>query len=141
MHHEWAANSGIEHVRQVQKRAAARDRVVSQQSHMKHLHDAEMRFGDGLHPALDLIRRAVGLWVGYNCKHAVATVAEYLQMLSDGNAVPQADPNDPRWDKLSGADEEYEDDSDDWDDEELDDWDEGDEGDADDELDVDSAPW
>ena len=79
--------------------------------------------------------------VGYNCKHAVATVAEYLQMLSDGISVPQADPNDSRWNKLSGADEEYEDDLDDWDDEddEPDDWKEDEEGDADDESDADSV--
>lgn len=65
--------------------------------------------------------------VGYNCKHAVATVAEYLQMLADGTSVSQADKSDPRWDKLSGDDAEYEDDLDDCDD----DWngDGGDDGD------------
>jgi hypothetical protein len=79
--------------------------------------------------------------VGYNCKHAVATVAEFLQMLSDGIAVSQADPNDSRWDKLSGAHEEYEDDLDDWNDEddEPDNWVEDEEGNADDERDADSV--
>ena len=54
--------------------------------------------------------------VGYNCKHAVATVAAYLQALTDGATVPTADPDDPRWRKLSGADAEFEEDWDDGDD-------------------------
>ena len=48
--------------------------------------------------------------VGYNCKHAVATVAAYLQALTEGATVPTADPDDPRWRKLSGADAEFEED-------------------------------
>jgi hypothetical protein len=62
--------------------------------------------------------------VGYNCKHAVAAVAEYLQALTDGTAVPAADPDDPRWRKLSGADAEFDDvldDPDDGDDDRQDD--------------------
>lgn len=54
--------------------------------------------------------------VGDDCKHAVATVAAYLQALTDGATIPAADKNDPRWDKLSGADAEFEDDFDEWDD-------------------------
>ena len=34
--------------------------------------------------------------VGYNCKHAVATVAAYLQALTEGATVPTADPDDVR---------------------------------------------
>ena len=56
--------------------------------------------------------------VGYNCKHAVATVAAYLQMLADGATVPIADADDPRWRKLSDDDVEDEDDLDEWDDDE-----------------------
>ena len=48
--------------------------------------------------------------VGYNCKHAVATVAAYLQALTEGATVPTADPDDPRWRKLSDADAEFEED-------------------------------
>lgn len=59
--------------------------------------------------------------VGFNCKHAVATVAAYLQALADGTTVPTADPDDPRWRTLSGADAESEEDLDDWDDHDEDD--------------------
>ena len=59
--------------------------------------------------------------VGYNCKHAVATVAAYLQALTDGTTVPTADPDDPRWRKLSGADAEFDEDLDDEDEDDEDD--------------------
>jgi uncharacterized Zn finger protein len=59
--------------------------------------------------------------VGCNCKHAVATVAAYLQALTDGATVPTAEKDDPRWDKLSAGDAEFEDDWDDSDDVEDDD--------------------
>jgi uncharacterized Zn finger protein len=55
--------------------------------------------------------------VGHNCKHAVATVAAYLQMLADGVTVPSADADDPRWGRLSD-DVEDEDDLDEWEDDE-----------------------
>jgi len=34
-------------------------------------------------------------WDG--CKHAVATVAAYLELLVGGGSVPEASPDDPRW--------------------------------------------
>ncbi len=71
------------------------------------------------------------------CKHAVATVAEYLQMLADGTAVSNTDESDPRWDQLSGKAEEFEDDLDEWDDDEADDLSEDEESDVDDEWDDD----
>ena len=57
--------------------------------------------------------------VGYDCKHAVATVAAYLQALTDATPVPTAEPDDPRWHTLS--DEGFDDDIDDWDDDEFED--------------------
>lgn len=61
--------------------------------------------------------------VGVDCKHAVATVAEYLQALADGRDVPAASEDDPRWDALDGDGEAFDAD-DDGDDAES--WDEGD---------------
>jgi uncharacterized Zn finger protein len=79
--------------------------------------------------------------VGYNCKHAVAAVAEYLQALADGTAVAAADPDDPRWRKLSKADEEFDEDLDDWEDDDWDvDADEDDGDEAGEEDDEDAEP-
>jgi uncharacterized Zn finger protein len=59
------------------------------------------------------------------CKHAVAVVAEYLQALADGQDVPVAIEDDPRWAKLDSdraqADDDWDEDEDDeneasWDD-------------------------
>jgi len=58
--------------------------------------------------------------VGYNCKHAVAAVAAYLQALTDGATVPMAEADDPRWHKLSAGEAEFEEDLDDWDDDQED---------------------
>jgi uncharacterized Zn finger protein len=58
--------------------------------------------------------------VGYNCKHAVATVAAYLQALTEGATVPTADPDDARRRKLSDTDAEFDQDWDDEDDQEDD---------------------
>ena len=38
--------------------------------------------------------------VGSACKHAVAVIAEYLEMIADGRSVPTADPDDPRWEQI-----------------------------------------
>ena len=51
----------------------------------------------------------------------MATVAAYLQALTDGATVPTADPDDPRWRKLPGADAEFDEDLDDWDDDDQED--------------------
>jgi hypothetical protein len=60
---EWAANSLVPHCRQGQKRAAARQWIVRQQHKIQRIREAKDRLRDGTHPALDLIRRAVGLRV------------------------------------------------------------------------------
>ncbi len=59
--------------------------------------------------------------VGRTCKHAVAVVLTYLDVLKKGNSLPPVRDNDPRWDVLQGErdgdDEEfdeYEEDDDDY---------------------------
>ncbi len=58
--------------------------------------------------------------VGYACKHAIATVAEYLEAVAEGRDVPVASENDPRWAKLEASG--YDDD--DWDEDDDDDYEE-----------------
>ncbi|HZL89761.1 MAG TPA: SWIM zinc finger family protein [Pirellulaceae bacterium] len=63
--------------------------------------------------------------VGWRCKHAVAVIAEYLQMLSNDQTAPLADDDDPRWEKLTGDEEDsdggWSDDEDQYDDDPEDD--------------------
>jgi uncharacterized Zn finger protein len=73
--------------------------------------------------------------VGCDCKHAVAVVAEYLEMVAKKQEVPAADPDDPRWEKLGETNDEDEFDDYDSDDEWYDD-----ESDADDEEECDEEP-
>ncbi|SIO38298.1 Uncharacterized conserved protein, contains Zn finger domain [Singulisphaera sp. GP187] len=56
--------------------------------------------------------------VGISCKHAVATVAEYLQAVANGRELSIATEDDPRWVTLDEADyADEEDDDEDWEDE------------------------
>ena len=50
-----------------------------------------------------LLESACTCPVGLSCKHAVATVAEYLQAVAAGKAIPVAAEDDPRWDELENA--------------------------------------
>jgi uncharacterized Zn finger protein len=60
--------------------------------------------------------------VGANgCKHAVAVVAEYLELLGEEVEIPAADADDERWTMLSGEDDEAGNDIDDADDLDSDD--------------------
>jgi uncharacterized Zn finger protein len=43
--------------------------------------------------------------VGVACKHAVAVVAEYLELVAQKKSVPQADPEDPRWEDVTVEDD------------------------------------
>jgi uncharacterized Zn finger protein len=52
------------------------------------------------------------------CKHAVAVVADYLQALANGRAIPVANEDDPRWARL---DSDQDDEDDDWNDEDIED--------------------
>jgi len=46
------------------------------------------------------------------CKHGVAVVLAYLEVLKQKQSVPTASSDDPRWDKLRNSAEEFEDDPD-----------------------------
>lgn len=59
--------------------------------------------------------------VGVSCKHAVATVADYLSAVADGRDVPEASDDDPRWDALEGGGEAFEA-EDEWDEDEDESW-------------------
>jgi uncharacterized Zn finger protein len=58
--------------------------------------------------------------VGFNCKHGVAVVADFLQAVADGREVPIAAEDDPRWDDLESGGAASDDD---WDDNDDESWD------------------
>lgn len=64
----------------------------------------------------DLLQSICTCPVGYDgCKHAVAVVAAYLDLLAKEKPVPVADADDPRWDKLKDHEvtEDFDEDTDD----------------------------
>jgi uncharacterized Zn finger protein len=79
--------------------------------------------------------------VGYNgCKHAVAVVAEYLQIIADGREIPVAGDDDPRWAKLRESTAELEDDWDDHEESDDEDWSDDDQWDEEEAIRPPSAP-
>jgi uncharacterized Zn finger protein len=77
--------------------------------------DPERKKGGALHSRCTCPVGADG------CKHAVAVVAEYLELLREEVEFPAADADDERWAMLSGEDDEAGDDVDDADDLDSDD--------------------
>ena len=73
------------------------------------------------------------------CKHAVAVVADYLQAIAQGRAIPVADEDDPRWAELESDQTDLDDD---WDEDEDDEdpWEDDDEDVEEDEEPV-QGPW
>ncbi|NLF06656.1 MAG: hypothetical protein GX594_01570 [Pirellulaceae bacterium] len=142
----WAGGRSVQRGRNYQRQGRVKDLAIAGDGRLlatvqgREIYLASVWLNDG-RKVREKLESHCMCPVGYRCKHAVATVAEYLQMLADGTPVSQADKDDPRWDKLSGADKEYEDDLDEWDveDDELDDW-EDDEGDEDENEAGDCAP-
>ena len=63
--------------------------------------------------------------VGVSCKHAVATVADYLQAVADGRTIPIAAEDDPRWAELEDDGAEVDDD---WDEDDDESWEDDDAG-------------
>jgi uncharacterized Zn finger protein len=117
----WAGSRSVSRGRSYQNQGRVKDLVISADDRLlatvqggdRYVVSVWLNAGKKRH---DKIESHCTCPVGYNCKHAVATVAAYLQALTDGATVPTADPDDPRWRKLSGTDAESEDDLDDWDD-------------------------
>jgi uncharacterized Zn finger protein len=114
---EWAGSRSVERGRAYQRQGRVHDLAISEDDWLL----ATVTGGD---------RYAVTVWckqsakrggalysrctcpVGTSgCKHAVAVVAEYLEMLGEGAETPIADQDDERWEML--ADESGEEDDDD----------------------------
>ncbi|MGA2031336.1 MAG: SWIM zinc finger family protein [Thermoguttaceae bacterium] len=118
---QWAGSRSVSRGRSYQNQGRVKDLAISADDRLL----ATVQGGDRYVVSVwlnagkkrqDKIQSHCTCPVGYDCKHAVATVAAYLQALTDGATVPTAGTDDPRWRKLSGAEAEFEEDLDDWDD-------------------------
>jgi uncharacterized Zn finger protein len=122
---EWAGSRSVERGRTYQRGGRVRDLAVSDDG-------ALLAWVQGTHryaTTVELGPRGAGddrlqsrctCPVGVACKHAVAVVLAYLEALRQQTPVPQADPDDRRWDLLSeeySEDDEFEDEEDEEDEE------------------------
>jgi len=99
----WAANSRSERTRRAQQRAAARDKLLYEDIHIRHIRQSVARFRERTSDALDLIRRAVAptasaIHVG---NYSYPTAHEAAEAL--GNAVHQAWQNAGGYDAVERA--------------------------------------
>ncbi|MFO0950589.1 MAG: SWIM zinc finger family protein [Isosphaeraceae bacterium] len=136
----WAGARSVERGRDYQRRGRVRDLSVAADGALLATVNGTMPYATtvalgpakrGKQPSLE---SACSCPVGaFNCKHAVAVVAEYLQTLVDGRELPAADPDDPRWTLIEDARKGDDEEGDDWEDEDEAHWDDEDEDDWDDE--------
>lgn len=86
----YAANSMCAQTRRAQERAAAKEWLECQHNAIRHIHESTVRFREGTHPALDLIRRAVALKVPpiFVADYSHPTAHEAAEAL--GSAVREA---------------------------------------------------
>lgn len=119
----WAGSRSVSRGRAYQRGGRVRDLRISTEGKLLATVTGGHRYATGVWWEADALRSRCTCPVGWNgCKHAVAVVATYLEMLAKSDAIPIADAEDRRWEELaSGVPEEpYEDveDNDSWEDDE-----------------------
>lgn len=121
----WAGSRSVSRGRSYQRQGRVRDLAMADDGRLlatvqggeRYTVAVELHAGKKRH---DKLASHCTCPVGDNCKHAVATVAAYLEAMAHNTEVPIASDEDPRWDALSGVDGQYEDDLDKWDDDDSD---------------------
>ena len=119
----WSGSRSVTRGRAYQRSGRVRDLGISTEGKLLATVAGGRRYTTGVWWEADGLRSRCTCPVGWNgCKHAVAVVASYLDMLAKSAAIPIADAEDGRWEELaSGVPEEpYEDveDNDGWEDDE-----------------------
>jgi len=108
----WAGSRSVSRGRAYQRGGRVRDLRISTEGKLLATVTGGHRYATGVWWEADALRSRCTCPVGWNgCKHAVAVVATYLEMLAKSAAIPIADAEDRRWEELaSGVPEEpYED--------------------------------
>ena len=118
----WAGSRSVTRGRAYQRGGRVRDLGISAEGKLLATVAGGHRYATGVWWEADALRSRCTCPVGWNgCKHAVAVVATYLEMLAKRAAIPIADAEDGRWEELeSGVPEEAYEDLEDGDDSEDD---------------------
>lgn len=118
----WAGSRSVTRGRAYQRGGRVRDLGISAEGKLLATVAGGHRYATGVWWEADALRSCCTCPVGWNgCKHAVAVVATYLEMLAKRAAIPIADAEDGRWEELeSGVPEEAYEDLEDGDDSEDD---------------------
>lgn len=122
----WAGARSVTRGRAYQRGSRVRDLGISREGKLLATVTGGRRYATQVWWEADALLSSCTCPVGWNgCKHAVAVVAAYLDMLAKGAEVPAADEADDRWEKLASNVPE----------EPYDDFGNGDEGDSEDDDD------
>src|SRR6266568_3159839 len=118
----WAGSRSVSRGHAYKRGGRVRDLGISTEGRLLATVTGGRRYATGVWREADGLRSRCTCPVGWNgCKHAVAVIATYLDMLAKSVKIPVADAEDGRWEELaSGVPEEpYEDLEDDsWEDDE-----------------------
>ncbi len=119
----WAGSRSVTRGRAYQRGGRVRDLGISTEGKLLATVAGGRRYATGVWWEADALRSRCTCLVGWNgCKHAVAVVATYLDMVAKSAAIPIAEAEDRRWEELANGvpEEPYEDpeDNDEWEDDE-----------------------
>jgi len=121
----WAGGGAVSRGRTYQRGGRVKDLKVSGDGELLATVAGTERYATSVSLGFDrdkpTLESSCTCFVGVSCKHAVATVAEYLEALAESREVPVAAEDDKRWAKLEnvgdevGGDWEEDDEDDDFD--------------------------
>lgn len=97
----WIDSRSVSRGREYQRRQHVKNLVISERGHLLASVLGGALYTSSVWLSGDSIQSQCTCPVGIACKHAVAVVAEYLELVANKKAIPASDPADPRWEELS----------------------------------------
>lgn len=97
----WAGARSVERGRTYQRAGRVHSLAVSPDGRLLATVIGQYLYTTSIWWEADALQSQCNCPVGSRCKHAIAVAAAYLAMLSKDAAVPVADANDSRWEKLT----------------------------------------
>lgn len=100
----WSGTRSLTRGRAYHRGGRVRDLGISPEGSLLATVVGGSRYATGVWWEADSLDSSCTCPVGWNgCKHAVAVVAAYLDMLAKSVAIPVADAEDERWEELAGV--------------------------------------